>query len=154
MKALIVDFSRVLLFAKAAGVASLNEHHRELAERPGYEFYEHFELNRELLEFLARLKGRVPMYIFTDGRLHVLPEAAVYLRDIFAGAKTVESVGVSKRDPRAYRELVAQLGLEPGDVVFVDDKAANVAAAEAAGLRAVRYHDNAQVMRELAAALG
>jgi HAD superfamily hydrolase (TIGR01509 family) len=150
MKALIIDFSRVLVFAKDPNVESLNRHHEELAQAPGYEFYEHFNLNRELLEFLAGLKDRMPMYIFTDGRLHVLPEVAVYLRDIFRGAQTVESVGVSKKDPEAYRQLVRQLGLEPDDVVFVDDKPAHVEAARTAGLQGVVYRDNAQVMEALA----
>jgi HAD superfamily hydrolase (TIGR01509 family) len=154
VKALIIDFSRVLIFAKDPGVESLNRYHREHVGTPGYDFYEHFDLNRELLEFLAGLKDRVPMYIFTDGKLHVLPEVAMYLRDTFRGAKTVESMGVSKKDPEVYRKFVAGLGLAPGEVVFVDDKMAHVAAAQAAGLRGVQYRDNAQVMQELAEAFG
>ncbi|HLV13370.1 MAG TPA: HAD-IA family hydrolase, partial [Trueperaceae bacterium] len=39
-----------------------------------------------------------------------------------------------KPDPAAYAALLAALGEEAGDVVFVDDNAANVAAANELGL--------------------
>ena len=44
-----------------------------------------------------------------------------------------------KPEPAAFSLTVERLGASPGSVVFVDDRAANVEAASAAGLRAVRY---------------
>jgi hypothetical protein len=70
MKALIVDFSRVLIFANDEQVASLNEHHRRLSAEPGYSLFDHFRLNHELLGYLGRLKDRVPLYIFTINILY------------------------------------------------------------------------------------
>jgi len=43
-------------------------------------------------------------------------------------------VRVRKPDPAAYRALLDALGEEPGDVVFVDDNPANVAAARELGI--------------------
>lgn len=41
--------------------------------------------------------------------------------------------GILKPDPRAYQACQEALGLAPGDCVFVDDQARNIAGAQAAG---------------------
>ncbi len=46
-------------------------------------------------------------------------------------------IRVRKPDPAAYAALLEALGEDSGDVVFVDDNAVNVAAAEALGIVAV-----------------
>lgn len=58
-------------------------------------------------------------------------------------------VGINKPDPRIYRHLFEQTGLDPGSCVFVDDSTANVAAAAALGMTALRFHDFATLRREL-----
>jgi putative hydrolase of the HAD superfamily len=46
----------------------------------------------------------------------------------------------SKPEPRAFRACLARLGaVAPGDVLFIDDNAGNVAGARAAGLDAIQY---------------
>lgn len=47
--------------------------------------------------------------------------------------------GVLKPDARAYQLVVQQLGLAPGECVFVDDQQRNVAGAERAGLVVVHF---------------
>lgn len=48
-------------------------------------------------------------------------------------------LGVTKPDPGIYRAALQALGAAPGDVWFVDDRVANVAAAQEAGLQAALY---------------
>jgi 2-haloacid dehalogenase len=48
-------------------------------------------------------------------------------------------VRTMKPDPRIFRLLIERIGVEPAAVVFVDDVPRNVAAAAAAGLRAIRF---------------
>ncbi len=48
-------------------------------------------------------------------------------------------LGVAKPDPAAYQKALAVLGLPPEQVVFVDDRAANVAAAAELGLVAIHF---------------
>jgi hypothetical protein len=56
IKAMLFDFSRVLLFPKGKDpVESLNGKYRELLEAGEFDFFEHFELNQELLDFIYRL---------------------------------------------------------------------------------------------------
>lgn len=49
-------------------------------------------------------------------------------------------LGVSKPDPGFFDAVCARLGTGAGEVLFVDDSEANVAAARQAGLAAVRWH--------------
>jgi putative hydrolase of the HAD superfamily len=48
-------------------------------------------------------------------------------------------LGVAKPDPAFFTRVLAELGAPPDRVLFVDDNAANVAAARSVGLRAERW---------------
>lgn len=146
--ALVIDFSRVLIFANA-DVASLNHHHAQLETQPGYNVLDHFRLNTELLEYLRRLSKRVPIYMFSDGKLHALPEIAPSLKGIFHTIYTAEEVGYKKNQPEAYIELAYRIGLTPPQLLFIDDSPSNIAAATSAGLRAIQYVDNSQIIGQL-----
>jgi putative hydrolase of the HAD superfamily len=49
-----------------------------------------------------------------------------------------------KPEPAAYREVLAALDAQPEEVVFVDDRASNVAAAADLGIQACLFEDAAQ----------
>ena len=49
-----------------------------------------------------------------------------------------------KPEPAAYRVVLARLGARPGEVVFFDDRPANVAAAAEMGIDARLFEDPAQ----------
>jgi len=48
-------------------------------------------------------------------------------------------LGAAKPDERIYRHCLAELGVEPNEAVFVDDRAENVAAARTIGMHAIQY---------------
>jgi HAD superfamily hydrolase (TIGR01509 family) len=50
-------------------------------------------------------------------------------------------VGMRKPEERIFRHTAALLGLEPQECVFIDDVAANVAAAEAVGLVSLHHRE-------------
>ena len=60
-------------------------------------------------------------------------------------------VGKMKPDPAIYRHALAQMDLPPEAVLFVDDNPANVAAARALGLTAIRFTDSAALSQALVA---
>jgi 2-haloacid dehalogenase len=60
---------------------------------------------------------------------------------------------VAKPDRRIFEILLQRHGLDPGTTVFVDDAAANVAAAQSVGIGAVQY-TSAQLLRSGLRALG
>ena len=49
-------------------------------------------------------------------------------------------MGVAKPSPEFFRQALAELGAEPGAVLFIDDLEANVEAARSLGLRAECWH--------------
>jgi epoxide hydrolase-like predicted phosphatase len=58
-------------------------------------------------------------------------------------------VGLAKPDPAVYALTAARLGVEGREIVFLDDVAANVAAARAAGWHAVLHEDTMRSIAEL-----
>jgi epoxide hydrolase-like predicted phosphatase len=62
-------------------------------------------------------------------------------------------VGLAKPDPRSYALLCERLALAPGEIAFVDDVPANVAAAAAFGIRAVLHRDTAESIAAVSALL-
>ncbi|HEX4287726.1 MAG TPA: HAD-IA family hydrolase, partial [Trebonia sp.] len=59
--------------------------------------------------------------------------------------------GLSKPGPRAYALVCARLAVEPAETVFVDDTEICVEGARRAGLHAVLYSGNAQVISDIGA---
>jgi HAD superfamily hydrolase (TIGR01509 family) len=149
-KVLIVDFSRVLIFPTKNGIESLNGYHASLSKEPGYKLFDHFVLNHELLEYLERIGKAIPVYVFTDGKLHELPEVTPHLKDTFSAMYTVDSLGLNKKQPESYAALAAHIGVKPEEIAFIDDKAANVSAAQQAGVHAVQYTSNEELLPQLA----
>jgi putative hydrolase of the HAD superfamily len=56
----------------------------------------------------------------------------------------------AKPDPECFRATLAVLGAEPGDVVFLDDRANNVTAAAALGMRSFQFTDAPAACADLA----
>ncbi|MCC0006007.1 MAG: HAD-IA family hydrolase [Methylobacteriaceae bacterium] len=57
--------------------------------------------------------------------------------------------GVTKPDPRIYEILFARTGRAPGELVFVDDVARNIAAGERLGMAGVLYAPGMDLAAEL-----
>ena len=66
-------------------------------------------------------------------------EAAFDFLDLFEAVLVSGVEGVAKPDPAVFTLLVDRYRLDPAATVFVDDSPANVAAAAAAGLQALRF---------------
>lgn len=107
-------------------------------------------------DLLDRVLGAgVPAYGLTnwsgetyDTRGHLLPFV-----------KHMKYVAVSghlrlvKPEPEIYHHLLERIGLPPQQCLFIDDNAANIAAAERIGLKAIHFQNDGTVL-EKARALG
>jgi putative hydrolase of the HAD superfamily len=58
--------------------------------------------------------------------------------------------GLCKPSPEIYGDCLRQLGVQPGEVLFLDDREPNIRAAEALGWHAVLFADAAGAAREMA----
>lgn len=67
----------------------------------------------------------------------------VLLDELFDPVVISGEVGMRKPEQRIFECALDKVGLDPGEVVFVDDAAPNLVGARAAGLQTVLHHDAA-----------
>lgn len=91
----------------------------------------------------ARAAG-VLTAVVTDA--HALPDACTGLFDLVVMGP---AWGVRKPDPAIFRRVAERLGLDPSTCVVVDDGAANLRGARAAGAVVVRHVDADRTVAEL-----
>lgn len=103
-----------------------------------------FQPEPRVMELVAKARGTVPTALFTNNGPLLQANLAQELRSVGAlFDRLIFSwhLGTTKPDPVAFARATEVLGLDPGEVLFVDDSAANVAAAQAAGWQAHHYRD-------------
>ncbi len=61
--------------------------------------------------------------------------------------------GIAKPTPRIFELTCERLGVQPAEMVFVDDVEVNIAAAQVLGIHAIRFRDTAQTIADLQACL-
>jgi HAD superfamily hydrolase (TIGR01509 family) len=91
------------------------------------------------LELVARLRGRLPLALASNSprRLVDAALATARLTDVFDVIVTSDDVAHSKPAPDIYVLVCQRLGVEPEHVLALEDSAAGVAAAKAAGLACI-----------------
>ena len=63
-------------------------------------------------------------------------------------------LGKGKRDPSLFNDVVRELGIEPQEILFIDDDVGNVQHAREHGLQALVYHDRGHLEADLETVLG
>ncbi len=147
IKAIISDFSRVLIFPKDDSYqGSMNDLYREKIKLADFRMLDHYRLNTELLNYYAN-QSRFPAYIFTSGAsLHLDPLVKPELEKSFKGIYSAGEIGADKNTAESYKLICEKLGLNPAEVLFIDDTAENIEAARQAGLQTHHYKDNAELI--------
>ena len=130
--------------AHAAAIAAFHERWPEMlgGDIPG------------AVELLAELRATgLPLYALTNwsAETFVLARERFEFLDWFDGLLVSGEERIIKPDPAIFRLLLDRFGLDPGAALYVDDSPANVAAAAALGLDAVRFTGPEQLRRDLAA---
>lgn len=72
------------------------------------------------------------------------------LEELFDHVFSSCKLGKAKPDEGYYREVLGRLGVEPGDLVFVDNTERNVRSAEGLGIRSISFESPGQLRKELA----
>lgn len=97
----------------------------------------------ETRELVTALRGAgVRCYLATNQDEHRgrhMHESLGYA-DLFDGTFYSYELRVAKPDPAYFRAVLDRLHLAAGEVLFIDDSAANVASARRAGLAAEQWH--------------
>lgn len=155
IKAIITDFSRVLLFpiddSYAGGLNKLNN--KLLAENPHYNFWEYFKINQELLDYYRELNDEIPVFVFTSESIQEHPAVRQEIDSVFSGILSALDFGLQKSDSNVYRAVANRLQLPSSEILFIDDNAINATQAMAAGMQALRYESNQQTIDQVNAVL-
>ena len=143
--------SPYVYWARVLGVPELEDGHVDTMEALDAAQWSH--LNPSTMEILGTLQGEGAQLALLSN----MPEqmSVRYLNgSAWSGyfAKTYFSgrLRLAKPDPRIFAHVLADLPAAPRDVVFIDDNKANIAAAQAMGVRTVLFGPGTDLGRELA----
>ena len=106
------------------------------------------------VEVLAEVKQRGgPLYAITNWSAETFPPQRQRFPFLawFDGIVVSGLEGVIKPDPRIFRILCERYRVAPESAVFIDDVAANAAAASALGIHGIHFRSAEQLRRELVA---
>ena len=110
-----------------------------------------WQVDHKVLSLIDALRARYRVAMLSNAT-DVLEEklASLYgVADRFDPIVNSALVGIAKPDPEIYAVALRQLELEPKEVVFVDDRADNIAAAAALGLHVVWFVSADELERRL-----
>jgi 2-haloacid dehalogenase len=106
------------------------------------------------VDILRKLKDSgVPLYALTNFSHETFPVALDRFEFLgwFRGIVVSGQERMVKPDPRIYNLLVSRHGLDPADIVYIDDNPSNAAAATALGMHGITFTTQAALAAELSA---
>lgn len=109
-------------------------------------------INHDTVRLLNDLQGRAKLCLLSNAHSdELLPLMDKHdLRRYFDELVISSETGMAKPDAGIFAHALDRLGLEAGDVVFVDDNPHNVAAAEELGIRSIHFKDAEDLEEQLA----
>jgi putative hydrolase of the HAD superfamily len=120
-------------------------------------FWGALEPNGEMIALMRELKASgLKMAILTNNVREWEPlwRAMLPVDEIFEEIVDSAFVGCRKPEARIYELTLERIGMPAGACLFIDDLQPNIEGAEAAGMNAVHFRDNAQAIAEIRAAVG
>lgn len=155
IKVLLFDFSRVLLHPKDTSyTGKLNALNRAYAgENPlgPYNFWKHFFMNQDLLDFAAKIKKekQIKIVLFTTDIIQErseIKEKTKKIIDIVFTARQLNKEGLTadtlegiKATRQAFEAIAQKLLVTPEEICFIDDTQKNIEAAKKAGCVAFQF---------------
>jgi putative hydrolase of the HAD superfamily len=107
--------------------------------------------NTELIEYFKGLRPRYRTALLSNSFVGARREEEA--RFGFAAITDLivysHEEGMSKPDPRIYERTWRRLGVQPQQIIFLDDVEPNILAARDCGIHAILFHDNAQAIAEI-----
>ncbi len=112
-------------------------------------------LNQEIAAYFASLRPRYRTAILSNSFVGARErEDELYMfADMCDMVIYSHEEGVMKPERRIYEILVERLGVAPHEIVFLDDREENIAAARDFGIQAVVFHDTDQAIADVEAIL-
>ncbi len=155
IKAIVSDFSRTLLYpTDVSYTGGLNSLHESLKDSADYDIWEHYRLNKDLLAFYKTKGNVVDVYMFTTRYIQEWPPLKEKLDSVFKYVFSSARLGLPhKTNPQAYKVIAEKVGLETNEILYIDDKQANLDAAKEAGMVVIRFESEQQAMEDIGKAM-
>jgi putative hydrolase of the HAD superfamily len=108
-------------------------------------------LNVEMTEYFAGLRARYQTAIISNSFVGAREreEELYHFGEMCDLVVYSHEVGMSKPDPRIFEICWTQLGIQPGEMVFLDDVEGHIQTARSLGIKGVVFRDNAQAIAEV-----
>ena len=149
------------------GTISIEQVHAQIGERMGWDeaqvnaymddvWREYLgTLNTELAEYFRNLRPRFKTAIISNSFAGAREkEAEHYQFDTICDLIIYShEVGTRKPDPKIFELACERLGLQPNEIIFVDDHADAYASAVEMGMHCFEFKDNAQIIAEIEACI-
>jgi putative hydrolase of the HAD superfamily len=122
----------------------------------GERYFANLEPNQRLIDYMRELRGRgYKLAICTNNVREWEPlwRAMLPVEEIFDVVVDSAFAGTRKPEPRIYELTLERLGVSAGSALLIDDIEINCAAARELGMQAVWFHETAQAIQEIEAAL-
>jgi putative hydrolase of the HAD superfamily len=139
------------LLARDAGVTIDSDQLRQICE---LDISMWSNINLKMVEWASQLRlGGIKTGLLSN--MH--PDMVAHCRENFRWLEHFDhttfsgDVRLIKPDPAIYQHALRGLGVAATETLFLDDREANVIAAQALGINAIRFHSIKQLRRELAA---
>lgn len=104
------------------------------------------EIDPVKAEYLKELRTRFPLYILSNNNPLVMPrcmerfrEAGIPADSLFVEMFLSCEMKMMKPGKEIYLEAIKRIGLEPSELLFIDDSMLNVEAARSVGMNAAYY---------------
>lgn len=112
-----------------------------------------FVENPEMANLLTTLRTQRPLYLLsnTNENHYGFLQSTYDVARHFDGLVLSYVVGYAKPDRKIYEEVLTKSGFAASECLFIDDLEPNVAAAEALGMRAIRFVGIDDLKQRLAA---
>ncbi|OJV95363.1 MAG: hypothetical protein BGO39_25165 [Chloroflexi bacterium 54-19] len=108
-------------------------------------------LNVEMTEYFAGLHDRYQTAIISNSFVGAREreEELYHFGEMCDLIVYSHEVGTSKPDPRIFEICWTQLGIQPDEMVFVDDVEGHIQTARSLGIKGVIFKDNTQAIAEV-----
>lgn len=109
-------------------------------------------VNAGVVEIMKKLKGEgYTLYAASNWNDETfdLSHSRMTFLSLFDGLHISGRIGLIKPDPAFFLSLMRTYNFRPEEALFIDDKAANVQAAESLGIASIQFHNAEQLSREL-----
>jgi len=114
-------------------------------------FREGFELNQALLDFVQTFSPNIKIGLLSNysDRLRRVIEEELNIVHIFDVTIISCEVKLLKPDKAIYQLALERMGIQPNEMVFVDDRIENIESATEMGIHSIQFKETEQVIAEI-----